>query len=121
MHRDEALQCVTETIRRLTDDPAAWAQWARTLSRFHKYSYQKLIWSQAPKATHVAGYQAWKHLGRFVRRGEYGISILAPIRRNGEEPTFEEELARDVLEIITVVRRGFTAVGVPRTRKCSRN
>src|SRR5437868_1487236 len=40
-----------------------------------------LIASQRPTATRVAGFQAWKSLGRFVRRGEKGIAILAPIVR----------------------------------------
>jgi hypothetical protein len=30
-------------------------------------------------ATHVAGFHAWRPLGRFVRKGEKGIAILAPI------------------------------------------
>jgi antirestriction protein ArdC len=83
MNRDDALQRVTETIQRLTEDPDAWAAWAQTLQRFHKYSYQNalLIWNQAPEATYVAGYQSWKRLGRYVRKGEHGISIFAPIRR----------------------------------------
>lgn len=83
MNRDDALQRVTETIQCLTEDPDAWTAWAHTLQRFHKYSYQNalLIWNQAPEATYVAGYQTWKRLGRYVRKGEHGISIFAPIRR----------------------------------------
>ena len=38
-----------------------------------------LIVSQRPTATRVAGFQTWRTLGRFVRRGEKGIAILAPI------------------------------------------
>jgi len=33
-------------------------------------------------ATHVAGYRTWTSLGRFVRRGEKGIFILAPMVGN---------------------------------------
>jgi hypothetical protein len=38
-----------------------------------------LIVSQGLSATRVAGCQTWQTLGRFVRRGEKGIAILAPI------------------------------------------
>jgi antirestriction protein ArdC len=34
---------------------------------------------QRPTATHVAGFHTWKELGRFVKRGEKGIQILAPM------------------------------------------
>ena len=40
-----------------------------------------LIMLQDPQATHVAGYQAFKAMGRQVRRGETGIKVLAPITR----------------------------------------
>jgi hypothetical protein len=35
--------------------------------------------SQKPDATNVAGLRTWNSLGRFVRRGEKGIFILAPM------------------------------------------
>jgi hypothetical protein len=41
-----------------------------------------LIARQKPDATHVAGYRTWTSLGRFVRRGEKGIFILAPMAGN---------------------------------------
>ena len=41
-----------------------------------------LIARQKPDATHVAGYRTWTSLGRFVRRGEKGIFILAPMVGN---------------------------------------
>jgi len=37
-----------------------------------------LITVQRPDATRVAGYQAWRAMGRHVRKGETGIAILAP-------------------------------------------
>jgi hypothetical protein len=40
-----------------------------------------LIASQKPTATHVAGFHTWHKLGRFVKKGETGILILAPIIR----------------------------------------
>lgn len=51
------------------------------LSRFHRYSFGNclLICCQYPQATHVAGFTKWKELGRFVKKGERGIAILAPL------------------------------------------
>jgi antirestriction protein ArdC len=51
------------------------------MAKFHTYSFGNimLIARQKPDATHVAGYRTWTTLGRFVRRGEKGIFILAPM------------------------------------------
>jgi hypothetical protein len=58
----------------------------KTMGRFHKYSWHNvaLIATQCPTATRVAGFHTWRTMGRFVRKGEKGIAILAPIvgRRN---------------------------------------
>ena len=60
----------------------------KTMARFHKYSWHNvcLIASQRPEVTRVAGYQTWRTMGRFVRKGEKGIAIMAPIvgRREAE-------------------------------------
>ncbi len=65
------------------NDPQAWQAWLTFASRFHKYSFGNslLIMAQDPQATHVAGYEAFKAMGRQVRRGESGIKVLAPITR----------------------------------------
>ena len=51
------------------------------MARFHRYSLHNimLIASQRPDATHVAGFQTWKRLGRYVKKGAKGILILAPV------------------------------------------
>jgi len=56
------------------------------MSRFHEYSWhnQLLIWVQRPDATLVKGFQGWKELGRYVKKGETGIRILAPAGPTGE-------------------------------------
>jgi antirestriction protein ArdC len=38
-----------------------------------------LIWRQKPDASFVAGFNNWLKLGRYVRKGEKGIAILAPM------------------------------------------
>ena len=54
----------------------------KAVSVFHRYSPRNtaLIFLQSPNATHVAGFEAWKKLGRHVRRGEQGIQIFAPAK-----------------------------------------
>jgi hypothetical protein len=51
------------------------------MARFHRYSFGNIlaIARQRPTATRVAGFHTWKELGRFVKKGEKGIQILAPM------------------------------------------
>jgi antirestriction protein ArdC len=69
-----------------------------TMARFHKYSWHNVcvIASQRPTATRVAGFQTWRTMGRFVRKGEKGIAILAPIvgRREVESPSETDRTIR---------------------------
>ncbi len=58
-----------------------YAEYLRTMSRFHSYSVRNtiLIHMQRPDATAVAGFNAWKNkFQRNVKKGEKGITILAP-------------------------------------------
>ena len=56
-------------------------EYLKAMCRFHNYSLGNaiLIYFQRPKATHVAGFRTWQKLGRYVRRNEKGIAIMAPI------------------------------------------
>ena len=72
-----------DTLARAVDDVRASEMFQRYLevqARFHRYSWHNtmLIASQFPTASNVAGFQTWKKLGRFVRKGERGIAIFAP-------------------------------------------
>ncbi len=73
-------------------------------SRFHDYSLGNiwLIMQFKPDATFVAGFHRWISLNRFVRKGERGIPILAPILVNEDE--------KDGIEIKRLV--GFKVVYV---------
>jgi antirestriction protein ArdC len=68
-------------------------QYLAAIGRFHRYSLRNvmLIASQKPTATHVAGFQSWHRLGRFVKKGEKGIMILAPVVRRKTESKEQEE------------------------------
>jgi N-terminal domain of anti-restriction factor ArdC len=90
----------TDRARRLLEESVAdlassegWTRYLESRSRFHSYSFGNvmLIAFQRPGATRVAGYRKWQELGRQVRKGERGISILAPMvrkvdRDDGTEP-----------------------------------
>ena len=73
------------------------------MARFHSYSFGNIlaIARQRPTATRVAGFSTWKELGRFVKKGEKGIQILAPIvghrRRKNDQKQETDEKPRPVL------------------------
>lgn len=88
---DEAYPTRAERLKAVTDKLEAgvaevfhserYADYLRTMSRFHQYSFGNilLIAMQFPAATHIAGFNTWKKdFGRYVRKGEKGIKILAP-------------------------------------------
>jgi antirestriction protein ArdC len=77
----DARERLEEAVERMADSETFTA-WLRARATFHDYSFGNvcLIVSQRHDATQVAGYRAWQHLGRQVRRGEHGIRILAPCR-----------------------------------------
>ena len=56
---------------------------------------------QRPDATRVAGYHAWHELGRFVKKGEKGITIYAPVLVKQREPSppVGETRASEVLRL----------------------
>lgn len=56
-------------------------------NKFHAYSFRNtfLIYTQCPTATYVAGYHRWLQLGRHVKKGETGISILAPMTHKAKD------------------------------------
>ena len=68
-------------------------EYLAAMARFRRYSCGNvmLIASQKPNATHVAGFHAWHKLSRFVKKGEKGILIFAPIIRKKAENNDEIE------------------------------
>lgn len=76
---DEILKKLKENIDSLIDSEY-FRNFLTTMSKFHNYSIGNLILIafQKKDATQVAGFYTWKDLGRFVKKGEHGIAILAP-------------------------------------------
>jgi antirestriction protein ArdC len=71
----------------------ALTSYLKAIGRFHRYSLHNvlLIALQKPNASHVAGFRTWNQLGRFVKKGEKGIMILAPIVRRKAENSEDDE------------------------------
>jgi hypothetical protein len=82
---ERARQLLEESVADLATSEG-WTRCLESRSRFHAYSFGNvmLIGLQRPGATQVAGYKAWQGMGRQVRKGERGISILAPMVRKVE-------------------------------------
>jgi hypothetical protein len=76
----ELLERLKAQVATLTTEDR-WRCYLAVQSTFHAYSFRNtlLIMVQRPDATRVAGFHAWKALGRSVKKGEKGIGILAPM------------------------------------------
>ena len=72
------------------------SEYLTAMARFHNYSFGNimLIARQRPTATRVAGIRTWNSLGRFVKRGEKGILILAPMV--GRRAQRRDEIATEI-------------------------
>lgn len=78
---------IRSTIEQLANETDAARQselfrnYLKTSASFWDYSWhnQMLIWRQKPDASYVGGFNTWLKCGRYVRRGEKGIAILAPM------------------------------------------
>jgi antirestriction protein ArdC len=100
MKKEEAKQLADQALTDLQQELEAGRsetlqRYLDTMSRFHGYSFGNcmLIGRQMPDATFVAGFRRWLELGRYVRKGEKGIGILAPLvyrKRNDEAEDGEE-------------------------------
>ena len=79
---DTITQRLEEGVREIFES-GKFAEYLRVMSKFHHYSVRNsvLIALQNPDATLCSGYQAWKkNFGRYVRKGEKAIEIIAPIK-----------------------------------------
>ena len=98
MKVEQANQIASNAIELLCETLAAGhseklRDYLAAMARFHHYSWHNvmLIASQKPAASYIAGFHAWHKLGRFVKKGEKGILILAPMIRKNTERIRETE------------------------------
>ncbi|MFC2052395.1 ArdC-like ssDNA-binding domain-containing protein [Chloroflexota bacterium] len=92
---DEVLKRLKEGVSDIQES-GNFKQFLLTMSKFHDYSIGNLIliMMQKPEASRVAGFKTWKDLGRWVKKGEKGIAILAPCmppKGHKAEPEEDEE------------------------------
>jgi antirestriction protein ArdC len=59
---------------------ANWQDFLVMVAKFPRYSFTNtmLIFQQCPNASLVQGFNNWRKLGRYVKKGEKGIQIFAP-------------------------------------------
>jgi N-terminal domain of anti-restriction factor ArdC len=91
--KSEQIKEITELVAALqAGHSEALTAYLKAIGRFHRYSLLNvlLIASQKPNASYVAGFRTWNELGRFVKKGEKGIMILAPIIRRKAQNDDEE-------------------------------
>lgn len=85
-----------EELAKMTDQARTSKEMLRYLdfcAKFHNYSSGNvwLIMINKPDASFVAGYRKWQSLGRWVRKGECGIPILAPVLVKEEDEDGAEQ------------------------------
>lgn len=88
---DRALNALAEQLA--SGKSEALTSYLAAMGRFHRYSWLNcaLITFQNPDATHVAGFETWKTLGRHVKRGEKGIIVRIPTPVKVDKGTEKEE------------------------------
>ncbi len=89
---DAAKAVLARGLSGVRDDPAALAAYLAFRGHFRDYSPRNtmLVFMQRPTARFTAGLRTWARHGRRVRKGERGITILAPILAR---PTAEDVAA----------------------------
>ena len=75
----------------------------RTMSRFHHYSVNNtlLIHMQRPNASQpVAGFRKWQQFGHHVKKGEKGLTIIAPtpLKKKIEEMKLDPDTKAPMLD-----------------------
>ena len=120
MNTDDLKKLTTDSLNRLATlldagQSDGLAAFLKTMARFHRYSFHNvcLIASQRPTATYVAGFNAWRSLNRFVRKGEKGIVILAPIVARRSEADSDDDSKR-----IAGFRAAYVFDGLSRDSDC---
>lgn len=94
-----AQQLITENVKFLIEQlekgkSETLTAYLGAMAHFHNYSFGNIlqIARYKPTATYVAGMYAWNELHRYVRRGEKGIPIFAPMlgKKRGQENREEQ-------------------------------
>lgn len=113
-NRNDKLRAAHDKLQQAVAEIASGDDWRRMLqvvSKFHRYSFNNhlMIFLQRPDATVVAGFNRWKSLGRFVKKGEKGIAIFAPCKyktkmetEDGDEKTLQQIRGYRVVHVFDI-------------------
>lgn len=105
--RREQLKAITDRleagVKEYMANDVQFRKVLETMAKFHHYSANNilLISMQMPEATHVASYDSWqKKFNRQVKRGQKGISIIAPApyKKKTEREVTDPATGRPVLD-----------------------
>ena len=103
--REQDRQRLDQAARQLLSSDG-WQRWVTVRARngLARYSYnnQLLIALQAPDARFVAGFHAWKDLGRQVGKGAKAIRILAPMPLRNREDAHDDDDVRVLFKSVAV-------------------
>ena len=102
---EEKLKEVTDRLEQgITElfESERYTDYLRVMSKFPQYSLRNtvLIAMQAPDASHVMGFEAWKDpaIGRHVKANEKGIRIIAPIKVKKQVEKIDPDTKQPVLD-----------------------
>ena len=102
---EEKLKEVTDRLEQgITElfESERYTDYLRVMSKFPQYSLRNtvLIAMQAPDASHIMGFEAWKDpaIGRHVKANEKGIRIIAPIKVKKQVEKIDPDTKQPVLD-----------------------
>ena len=118
MKKEDAVELADQCLKELAasleqGQTEVLEKYLSALARFHHYSFgnMMMIVTQFPEASKVAGFHTWRKLGRWVKQGESGIAILAPmIGRKKEDAESDNRVDASKEKVKAVF--GFRAVHV---------
>ena len=118
MKKEDAVELADQCLKELAasleqGQTEVLEKYLSALARFHHYSFgnMMMIVTQFPEASKVAGFHTWRKLGRWVKQGETGIAILAPmIGRKKEDAESDNRVEASQSKVKAVF--GFRAVHV---------
>ncbi len=103
---EEKLKEVTDRLEQGISelfDSERYTDYLRVMSKFPQYSLRNtvLIAMQAPDASHIMGFEAWKApaIGRHVKANEKGIRIIAPIKVKKQVEKIDPDTKQPVLDM----------------------
>lgn len=101
----------------LDGDQERYKDYLKVMTKFHNYSLNNtlLIAMQRPDATLCNSYKRWQALGRQVRKGEKGITIIAPApvkqqmirekRDENQQPVLAQDGSHEYEEVTVTIPR----------------